>query len=182
MEMTIQYIKDSLPKHRWKRYGRRSISRIKHIVVHHFAGNISIEQAAKFHVSKGWPGIGYWAVIDVDAVVNIVHNIDTISYHVGGNNTPTLGISMRGDYSNDLPSKEMLDSLKKLIYCVRVVVGPLPVDVHRDFSNTECAGDALTAWVRLHYPQPVQLSMRDRKSWRERWAGLIGRDRDHLDS
>lgn len=165
-----------LPVHSWKRYGSRKLNQINRIVVHHFAGNITIEQAAELHVSKGWPGIGYWAVIDLDGTINIVNDLDTISYNVANRNTATVGIALRGDYSIEMPSPEMLYSLDKLITSIQFVLGKIPVHVHSDFVNTRCPGSRLREWVRMAHPSPQPLSEESKKSF---FTRLFRKDEDH---
>lgn len=171
-----KYIVDQLSKHKTKRYGKRRIDQIKRIVVHHFAGNITIDEAAKYHVSKGWPGIGYWAVIDLDGTAYITNDIDTVSYNVANGNTPTVGIALRGNWEECIPPVYMLDTLTKLIWSVQNVVGPLPVYVHSDFVNTKCPGDELRNYIKKTYPEPAALTVSETKSW---FRKLFCKDKDH---
>ena len=169
--------RNNLPQHPSRRYAKRAISDIKYIVVHHFAGWISIEQAAEYHVSKGWPGIGYWAVIDTDGSLNICHDLDTKSYNVGNNNTKVLGIALRGNYTAELPEQCMLDTLKETIKMVTDIIGKREIRVHSDFTATECPGSELRNYVRAHFPYPQALNVRD--PW---YKKLFQKDPDHLDS
>jgi len=179
--MIANNLVDKLPRHSWKRYSKRDLKKIKRIVIHHFAGNISIHEAAKYHVSKGWPGLGYHYVIDYDGSINICNYIDTISYNVGNNNTPTIGIAIRGDWSDQLPDSCMLFALDELIESIRLTSGYLPVFGHDDFRNTECPGLELKKWIDNKYGhQPQGLKVEFTKLQRF-WRWLVGaRDRDHI--
>lgn len=176
--MKTKYIVDELPKHPAKSYGKRPLSKITRIVVHHFAGKITIEEAAKLHVSKGWPGIGYHFVIDLDGTAYVTNDIDTVSYNVAQGNTPTIGIALRGNWDVEPPCY-MLETLELLIRDLTNVIGSKPIHVHSDFVNTACPGDGLRDWVRRTYPQPAALTIKVSKirSWVNR---LFGRDRGHL--
>lgn len=171
--------KIQMPVHPWKKYGKRRLSQIKRIVIHHFAGNITIREAAELHVSKGWPGIGYWAVIDLDGIVYIVNDLDTISYNVRNGNTPTIGIALRGNYNTKLPDLVMLSSLSQLIASIQNILGPLPVHVHSDFVNTECPGSKLREWVRVSYPHISSLQIKS-KSIYQKFQALFKTSRDHV--
>lgn len=147
----MEYIVNSLPKHQTQRYRKRKLSQIKNIVVHHFAGNISVYEAAEYHVSKGWPGIGYTIVIDGPKSY-MTNDLDTICYGVAKNNTACLSVSVRGNYENELPASFTLNELENVIHILRGILGPLPVKVHSDFVNTKCPGAKLREWVVKKYP------------------------------
>jgi len=172
--MTIDLV-DSLPKHSYKKYSKRDLKKIKRIVVHHFAGNISIEDAATLHVSKGWPGIGYHFVIEKDGTTNLTQRLDTISYNVGNNNTPTIGIAVRGDFTHELPLSCQLYALEELIDSLRIILGELPVYGHYEFRATECPGKKFRGWLSYKYPSPPQpLSVplsKIRRWWKNLWEG-----------
>lgn len=157
--MTIINIAESLPIHPYKRYGKRKLSQIQRIVVHHMAGNISTEEAARYHISKGWPGLGYFAVIDFDGTVYVVNDLDTVSYNVKGGNTPTLGIALRGNYENKEPIKEQIIALESLIMVLHGILGYLPVGVHGDYVNTRCPGPYIARWVRSKYGEVAPLTL-----------------------
>lgn len=150
--MGIQYIADTLAKHPYKTYKKRHLSQVTRIVVHHFAGNISVDDAAKLHVQgNGWPGIGYHAVIDFDGQIYITNSFDTIAYNVRRGNTPTLGIALRGDFSKVYPDEQQIYSLKSLILLLRGILGDLPVYCHSDLVNTDCPGKNLRKIVKRTY-------------------------------
>lgn len=127
-------------------YGTRLLSQINQIVVHHSA---SIGQFAKdyarYHVlSKGWPGIGYTFIIEVDGTIVQAHPLTVVSYNTGGVNTRTIGICLSGDFTKQEPSPQQLKSLKKLIKHLRRKL-PQRLDVygHKDYGTTSCPGPHL---------------------------------------
>lgn len=128
------------------KYGTRLLSQINQIVVHHSA---SIGQTAKdyarYHVlSKGWPGIGYTFVLEVDGTIVQVHSLNVVSYNTGGVNTRTVGICLSGDFTKQEPSPQQLKSLKRLIKHLRKTL-PQRLDVygHKDYGTTSCPGPNL---------------------------------------
>lgn len=170
------YLVDKLPKHPNKKYGKRRLDQIKYIVIHHFASNATIEEAAKYHISKGWPGIGYTVVID-GRKAYMTNDLDTVCYGVANNNTRCLSISVRGNYENKFPDDITLDVLRYKIDTLRGILGPLEVKVHSDFVNTNCPGK-LKEWVKVNYPSPEPLTIPVSKLGRW-WKKLFRRDPDH---
>jgi N-acetylmuramoyl-L-alanine amidase len=123
-------------------YRKRLLSAITGIVIHHSASDTgTIVNIANWHISRGWPGIGYHFVISADGTINQTNEIDTISYHVGNYNMSNIGICLIGNFSNHLPTSKQLESLKELIQHVNTLVGKkLIVRGHRDLMATECPG------------------------------------------
>ena len=134
-----------------KKYGTRTLDQIRQIVVHHSA---SIGQTAKdyarYHVlTKGWAGIGYTFVIEVDGLIVQAHPLTVVSYNTAGVNTATIGICLSGDFTKQEPSRAQLKSLKQLIRYLRKTL-PQRLDVygHKDFGTTRCPGPNL--YKHLH--------------------------------
>jgi len=140
--LQVNNIIDILPKNHSKHYGKRSLSAIKYLVIHHSAiDGFSPFDYARWHIKRGWPGIGYHYVIDTDGKVDKTNELDTISYHVKGHNTASVGISMSGNLSKHPPTKAQLDSLVKLIKELKTQLGTrLMVKGHRELSSTQCPG------------------------------------------
>ena len=139
--ISINNIIDKLPKGKGA-YLRRALSKIRYIVVHHSAGDgFNAFDYAKWHIQRGWPGIGYHYVIDPDGKINQTNTLDTVSYHVANNNTASIGISLSGNLSNHAMTKEQMDSLIKLIKKLKAEVGShLVVKGHKELQSTECPG------------------------------------------
>lgn len=141
-KISINNITDALPKGKGA-YRKRLLSRITGIVVHHSASDYGgPKEIARFHTgTRGWPGIGYHFVISSDGTINQTNHIDTVSYHVGNFNTPTIGICLIGNLSKHPPTPNQLESLKGLIGHLKSLLGrDLTVKGHRDYNPTECPG------------------------------------------
>lgn len=124
-------------------YKSRSLQQITQIIVHHSA---SIGQRAadyaRYHVlSKGWPAIGYHFVIETDGTILQTNPLTAISYHNSGQNTRSIGICLSGNFQEQQPSSQQLQSLKKLIRHLRKKMpNALAVYGHRDHGKTSCPG------------------------------------------
>jgi N-acetylmuramoyl-L-alanine amidase len=124
-------------------YNRRSIDRIKYIVIHHSASDDGDPYIFnRWHMERGWPRIGYHYVIDKEGNTFRTNSIDTISYHVKNNNTKCIGICVVGNYEVDEVSDEVRAALMILIDQLRCV-GEFELKGHRDFVNTLCPGSKL---------------------------------------
>jgi len=150
--MIVINLTDKLPKHPTKTYGKRPLFNINSIVVHHFGGNITIEEAAKLHISepRNWPGIAYHFVIDKDGKVYQTNELATLSYHCRGNNTKSVGVALRGNYQEKLPTPEMLNSLGELLHDLQLKLPKAKIHPHRKFVKTACPGDALVQWLEKY--------------------------------
>lgn len=133
------------------KYATRTLSRINQIVVHHSA---SIGQTAKdyarYHVlSKGWPGIGYHFIIEVNGDIIQANPLTNVSYNVSGHNTRSIGICLSGDFTKQEPSPQQLKSLQNLIaHLRRELPQELEVFGHKDYGQTSCPGPSL--YKHLH--------------------------------
>ncbi|MFD2132561.1 peptidoglycan-binding protein [Pseudogracilibacillus auburnensis] len=66
---------------------------------------------ARFHISLGWPGVGYAFIIEPQNVVKTnkgnrarivyANDINQRTYHVGNSNQYSLGVCVAGDYRSD---------------------------------------------------------------------------------
>ncbi len=132
-------IVDNLPQNPNKQYNKRDESIIDKIILHHFASNGTPEAIANYHINTNdWPAIGYHFVISKDGTIYKTNNLDTISYHVSGYNTNSIGISLEGNFKIEKPKKEQLDSLYLLIKNLKEKYKKnFPVYQHSQFSPTK---------------------------------------------
>lgn len=140
---------NSLPTHPTKDFHKRALTEIQRIAVHHSAADgQTAEDYARYHVRKGWPGIGYHFVIEANGQIVQTNALDSIAYNVDRGNTPTVGICLSGDFSHKEPSPAQLKSLGKLIRHLRRTLNHqyLPVGAHRDLQPhkpTSCPGSGV---------------------------------------
>ena len=138
--LAIDDITHELPKA--GSYGSRSLDQIRYIVIHHSASeNQSPLDYAHFHISKGWLGIGYHYVIDPSGKIWQTNSLETVSYHVQGNNTPSIGICLSGNLNERPMTPSQKRSLKALIRRLKNrLAGNVEIKAHRDFTGTDCPG------------------------------------------
>lgn len=141
----VHDIVDQLPKHPSKVYSRRDLDKVEYIVVHHSAeDNQTPLDYANYHVyTKGWPAIGYHFVIQPTGAIFLTNHVDTISYHVSGYNTKSIGICLSGDFTTKGPTSKQFKSLEFMIKSLKEFFTNTQVKGHRDFGNTQCPGTFL---------------------------------------
>lgn len=146
-EILYNDLVNSLPRNPNERYATRSLSQIQQIVIHHSATNSGSAAAyANYHVEhRGWPGIGYHFVIDKDGTINQTNYLETVSYHVSGQNTRSIGICLTGNFDVQEPTASQINSLVRLIQHLSTQLGRLPLKEHNDFAAKSCPGENLSA-------------------------------------
>lgn len=109
---------------------------IKHIVIHCSAsknGDASVNRDVidRWHREKGWNGIGYHHVIEVDGFVSTGRLESEIGAHVAGENASSIGICMVG---TDKFSLAQWESLRGLCMMLEARYPTASFWGHRDFS------------------------------------------------
>ncbi len=142
--MRIIDVRESLPRHRWKRYSRRRLIDVSHVVIHHSGTRSGTPEAfARFHVDiYGWPGIGYHYVIRKDGTIFKTNALTDISYHARNLNGVSVGICLIGNFNHETPVSAQLSALKELVEVLRKYLTVKEVIFHRDVegSRTVCPG------------------------------------------
>ena len=148
----ITWIKDlrkKIPHNPDEAYRRRKLNQIQQVIIHHTAGPVSQtpEDIARYHsgpnhiCDDGCPGIGYHYMIDRQANVYQVNDLETISYHVSGQNTTSVGICLIGNYDELEPSTQQLKAVARVIrYLNRKLGRKLAIAGHRDYASKSCPG------------------------------------------
>jgi hypothetical protein len=129
-------------------YNRKATNRI---VIHHSASDpmTTAETIHKWHLDKGWSGIGYNYVIRGDGEIQTGRAIDYQGAHTYGYNDDGIGICLTGNFMFAPPTEPQFSSLVELIrYIKGVYKKDLLVQRHKDLNATACPGD-LFPWDRL---------------------------------
>jgi hypothetical protein len=148
--MEILNIVESLPRHPTKRYSTRSLSEIEGLVVHHFGSLSTVENVAAYHVSKGWPGIGYHFVVERDGVIKQTNYLTWVSYHVGDPNRKTIGMALNGGFMTSPPPQKQLDSARWLVSHIKSLEN---INITKEAGHGQYPGGTLTACPGATWPQ-----------------------------
>ena len=126
---------------------------IKEIIVHCTATQegkpISVSTIDKWHKKRGWSGIGYHYVVQLDGTINQGRPIEKQGAHVNNKNKSSIGItyvggveSERGEdgkwIAKDTRTDAQKDSLEYLIGYLCASYPGAEVYGHRDFSTKAC--------------------------------------------
>ncbi len=115
----------------------------QYIVLHHSGASAeqTVEQIHKFHLGKGWLGIGYNALVDKNGIVYWGRGIDYVGAHCKGYNEISVGICAIGNMDENIMPDAQEKSIVKLIKeikeyypTIRKIVG------HKELSATDCPG------------------------------------------
>lgn len=150
-------IVDTLPKHSYKTFPKRSLDDITHIVVHHSAtpstaGGSNPQGYATFHTWEAGPynmaGIAYHVVIQPDGKAYLTNYLDTTSYHVGTLNPKAVGVVISGNFDVEQPNQKQLATLEKTLRWIQQKVGKkLIIHPHSKYSSKTCAGANMNQYI-----------------------------------
>ena len=113
------------------------------IVVHHvgeITRDVSAEEIHDWHKNNGWSGIGYHFVIRKDGTIERGRPQEMIGSHAQGFNWESVGINVVGDFDQQEPEAEQVESLARLIAYLSVQYGNIQIQGHCDLMNTDCPG------------------------------------------
>ena len=136
----------------------RDLSDITTIAIHHTVSppDRSIASIASYHVSKGWPGIGYHFVISDTGEIYQTNDLTTKSYHVGSYAAPgdenlfSIGIALQGDFTDNPPPPAQLNATKYLVQRLKSMLSTVTaVKGHREMPGaaTQCPGNSYQSWM-----------------------------------
>ena len=113
------------------------------IICHHTAASYDknpdqFEATRKYHISKGWGDIGYHYEISKGGKVYKGRDESMPGAHTKEQNVNynSIGICLDGDFDKELPTKEQIESLKKLLQELMVKYKILPSNIfpHRHYA------------------------------------------------
>jgi hypothetical protein len=130
-------------------------SRTEQIVIHHSATAPTVTEEAirSYHLSKGYAGIAYHALVYPDGRWKQVNPWDALSWHAGcGYDTPlnanaySIGVCLLGDFTKQPPPEQQLQGARELVAHLMGLYGELRVIGHREAYkvSTACPGNAFT--------------------------------------
>ena len=111
------------------------------IVLHHAAAkSCTVQQVHKWHINKGWSGIGYHYFISRDGEIFRGRPEDTVGAHATGHNSRSIGVCFEGDYTTQSMPEAQLEAGKELIAYLKNKYKITKIKGHRDLMATSCPG------------------------------------------
>ena len=127
----------------------------RRIVIHHSASSpdTTVEDIHRWHLARGWSGIGYQYYIKGDGSVwegrpewtQGAHAYQDAQHEA---NTDGIGICLGGNFEINGPTDEQMQSLALLIMDIRTRYQNIPVIGHNEVQATSCPGKYFT-WNQL---------------------------------
>ena len=110
------------------------------IILHHAAGQGSVEAVHNYHLSLGWKGIAYNYYVRRDGSIYRGRPEDTVGGHTSGYNSRSIGICAEGNFENESMSEAQREALRALVLDVRSRYPDTRTVRHRDLAATACPG------------------------------------------
>lgn len=111
------------------------------IILHHAeAKSASIEEVNRWHLERGWTGIGYHFYIRKDGKVYRGRPEWAVGAHAQGHNSRSVGICVEGAYMTETMPKAQFDALVGLVREEMAKYPGAKVLRHRDVNSTDCPG------------------------------------------
>lgn len=111
------------------------------IILHHAdSSECSAADIHRWHLNKGWAGIGYHFLVRKNGTIERGRPEKAVGAHTSGYNTGSIGICFEGDYMYEVMPSKQLEAGKQLIGWLKGRYPITSVKVHKDFNSTECPG------------------------------------------
>lgn len=132
------------------------------IVLHHRAGNGTVESIHAQHLKQGWWGIGYHYYITKHGIIWCGRPEEFVGSHAGaknGYNTHSIGICFEGNFETDTMLPAQLNAGRELIADIKKRYAIKEILQHKDIAATACAGKNFPFAELVAEPVP------DAKQW-----------------
>ena len=111
------------------------------IILHHAeAKSASVEEVNRWHLERGWTGIGYHFYIRKDGRVYRGRPEWAVGAHAQGHNSRSVGICCEGAYMAETMPQAQLAALKELIREEMRKYPGAKLLRHKDVNETDCPG------------------------------------------
>lgn len=155
-------------------------SETRRIIIHHSASpDVPAAEIHRWHLANGWAGIGYHFVIRQNGDIEEGRPLETIGAHAGPEVNPdSIGVCLTGNFTEQPPSGEQIDSLLQLVPCLlESYQSELAVLRHCDVAATECPGQ-LFPWDEVSRALSSESSWKQTLIDRARNEGLLREEHD----
>lgn len=112
-----------------------------YIVLHHADASIcSAQDVHRWHLNKGWTGIGYHYFVRKDGTVYRGRPRDVIGAHTQGHNYHSVAICAEGDYELETMPLAQQKAITELVAELKTIYPKAKVVGHRELQATACPG------------------------------------------
>ena len=110
------------------------------IILHHAAGNGSVESVHNYHKSLGWSGIGYHYYVRKDGSIYRGRPEEMVGGHTSGYNYCSIGVCAEGNFETDVMSDAQREAIRALVLDIRTRYPDTQTIRHKDVAATACPG------------------------------------------
>ena len=110
------------------------------IILHHAAGNGSVESVHNYHKGLGWSGIGYHYYVRKDGSIYRGRPEAMVGGHTSGYNYCSIGVCAEGNFQTDVMSDAQREAIRALVLDIRTRYPDTQTIRHKDVAATACPG------------------------------------------
>lgn len=110
------------------------------IILHHAAGNGSVESVHNYHEGLGWSGIGYHYYVRKDGSIYRGRPEEMVGGHTSGYNYCSIGVCAEGNFETDVMSDAQREAIRALVLDIRTRYPDTQTIRHKDVAATACPG------------------------------------------
>ena len=112
------------------------------IVLHHAeASSCTAKDINRWHIGRGYSGIGYHYFINKKGEIYKGRPDNTIGAHAKGYNSTSIGICFEGRYNKEVMPQAQLQAGKELVTYLKKKYNITKVKRHKDLMATDCPGN-----------------------------------------
>lgn len=111
------------------------------IILHHAdAQKCSVDYIHKWHIQRGWSGIGYHFFVRKDGTIFRGRPINAVGSHVLGHNADSIGICAEGNFEVELMGEKQRQAIIDLLKYLKEIYPNAKIVRHKDLKSTSCPG------------------------------------------
>lgn len=110
------------------------------IILHHAAGNGSVESVHNYHKGLGWSGIGYHYYVRKDGSIYRGRPEEMVGGHTSGYNYCSIGVCAEGNFETDVMSDAQREAIRAMVLDIRTRYPDTQTIRHKDVAATACPG------------------------------------------
>jgi N-acetylmuramoyl-L-alanine amidase len=113
----------------------------RYIGLHHSGGVNTVRAYHQQHLDKGWSGLGYNFVVDLDGQIYKGRDPKYVPAGILGHNQDSLHICAIGNFENMIMPEVQRESLKELVFYCKCLFNTIKeVKGHGELMATDCPG------------------------------------------
>ena len=125
----------------------KSVRKINKIIIHCTATpegrDIDAETIDKWHINRGWSGIGYHYVVKLDGTIEEGRNVNKTGAHTRGYNKGSIGLTYVGGCDENMKEKdtrteEQSIALVNLLNALMDMYPNATLHGHNEFASKAC--------------------------------------------